>query len=193
MENNLEQIKEEVLNCKKCELGKTRINPVVGEGNLSASIMFIGEAPGASEDEAGRPFCGKAGGVLDELLSGAGIPRTDVYIGNILKCRPPKNRNPHEEEIKACSLYLDRQIEIIKPKIICCLGNFATAYILKKYGFNDRVQGIGKIHGKIFFCRVSSTVSVKIVPMYHPATVTYNMNMKKVLQEDFNMLKNIPR
>ncbi|MBU1121696.1 MAG: uracil-DNA glycosylase [Candidatus Omnitrophica bacterium] len=192
MDNSLDKIKQEVLSCQKCELGKTRINPVVGEGHLNSSILFIGEAPGANEDATGRPFCGKAGQVLDELLSVAGIERADVYIANILKCRPPKNRNPHSQEIQVCCEYLDKQIEVIKPKIICCLGNFAATYILTKYGFKDRVYGIGKIHGKIFFYR-SPTIAVKIVPMYHPASVTYNINMMKILQKDFNMLKNIPR
>jgi len=191
MTSNLEQIKKEVSDCRKCSLGETRINPVTGEGDAASSIMFIGEAPGASEDASGRPFCGKAGQVLEELLSKAGIQRKDVYIANILKCRPPNNRNPHEQEIKTCCQYLDQQIKVINPKIICCLGNFATAYVLSKYGFKDRVQGIGKIHGKIFFYR-SPSITVKIVPMYHPATVTYNLNMKKVLQKDFDMLKNIP-
>ena len=113
----LEEIEKEVLRCKKCPLWRTRTKPVVGEGDPKAKIMFIGEAPGASEDASGRPFCGAAGKVLDELLEEAGIKREEVYITNILKCRPPGNRNPKAEEIKACTPYLERQIKMIKPKI----------------------------------------------------------------------------
>ncbi|MBL7081219.1 MAG: uracil-DNA glycosylase [Candidatus Omnitrophica bacterium] len=204
--------KTEILNCKRCDLWKQRINPVVGEGDFKAGIMFVGEAPGANEDRTGKPFCGRAGEVLDELLSKAGIRREDIYITNILKCRPPGNRNPREEEIGACAPYLDRQIEAIKPKVICCLGNFATMYIMRKFGLKDNIQGISRIHGQVFFyrslfdsinpvrnktpevpglplARISN--GVKIIPLYHPAVVTYNINMKDVLQRDFAILKSI--
>jgi DNA polymerase len=190
MEGRLEKLKNEVLDCRRCALWKERINPVVGEGGLQAGIMFVGEAPGANEDKTGKPFCGRAGEILDELLSTAGIRRGDIYITNVLKCHPPGNRNPKEEEIKACSPYLDRQIEVIKPKIICCLGNFATMYIMKRFGLGNSVQGISKIHGQIFSYD-SLFNSIKIIPLYHPAVVTYNINMKNVLQVDFAILKNI--
>lgn len=190
MEGRLEKLKNEVLDCRRCALWKERTNPVVGEGGLQAGIMFVGEAPGANEDKTGKPFCGRAGEILDELLSTAGIRRGDIYITNVLKCHPPGNRNPKEEEIKACSPYLDRQIEVIKPKIICCLGNFATMYIMKRFGLGNSVQGISKIHGQIFSYD-SLFNSIKIIPLYHPAVVTYNINMKNVLQVDFAILKNI--
>lgn len=187
---NLEEIKNEVLNCKKCPLYKTRTFPVIGEGSFKAEIMFIGEAPGANEDRTGRPFCGAAGEVLDELLASAGIKREEVYISNILKCRPPGNRSPKAEEIKACTPYLERQIEIIKPKIICTLGNFATAFIFKKFGLENKLQGISKIHGKVFLSGNLFT-QVKIIPLYHPAVVTYNINMKETLKKDFQILVRI--
>ncbi|MCD6233028.1 uracil-DNA glycosylase, partial [bacterium] len=118
-EKELRKIKEEIINCQKCPLFKTRIYPVVGEGNHKAKIIFIGEAPGANEDRTGRPFCGRAGEVLDKLLAGIGIRREDVYICNLLKCRPPGNRDPKPEEIEACSPYLMRQIKLINPQVIC--------------------------------------------------------------------------
>ena len=107
-----------------------------------------------------------------------------LYICNILKCRPPGNRNPKKEEIEACTLYLERQIEIIKPKVICTLGNYSTVYILGKYGLEDKIQGISKIHGQIF-----SADNFKIIPLYHPAVATYNPNMKEALKKDFEILK----
>jgi len=184
IEKELRQIKKEVLNCKKCSLYKTRTYPVIGQGNHQAKIIFIGEAPGFNEDKIGRPFCGKAGKILDELLESTGITRKDVYICNILKCRPPKNRDPDEKEIKACVPYLEKQIQIIKPKVICTLGNYSTAYILRKYNLEDKIQGIGKIHGEIF-----SKDTVKIIPLYHPAVATYNSNMMGVLKEDMKILE----
>ncbi|MDD5070632.1 MAG: uracil-DNA glycosylase [Candidatus Omnitrophica bacterium] len=184
------RIENKLGNCQKCELYKTRTNIVAGEGNLNASILFIGEAPGANEDKTGHPFCGAAGKVLDELLNSAGISRNEVYIANILKCRPPQNRNPRTSEIQQCSVYLDYQIEIIKPKVICCLGNFSTAYILEKFGLKDKIEGISKIHGKIFVPDPKIS-DIKIVPLYHPAVVTYNVNMKGVLKADFKILAKI--
>lgn len=185
-------LEKQVSQCVKCGLSETRINPVLGEGNLKTKILFIGEAPGATEDQQGRPFCGKAGKVLDFLLEQAGLKRNDIYIANILKCRPPKNRNPSKEEINSCKVYLDKQIELIQPKIICCLGNFSVSYIMNKFGLGNKVQGISKIHGKIYITP-KSFGSIKIVPLYHPAVVTYNMNMKDVLAKDFSIIKNIPR
>ena len=190
IEEKLRKIKNEVLQCQKCLLYKTRTLPVIGQGNHQAKIMFIGEAPGASEDKTGRPFCGAAGNVLDELLNSVGIRRTDVYICNILKCRPPANRNPKAEEIGACTPYLLKQIEIIKPKAICALGNFSTAFIFEKYGLKDKVEGISKIHGNVFEVKTLSG-SLKIIPLYHPAAATYNPNMKEILKKDFQVLKNL--
>ncbi|MFH1690992.1 MAG: uracil-DNA glycosylase [Candidatus Omnitrophota bacterium] len=192
MQNALESLKEKVRHCQKCGLAKTRKNVVPGEGKVPTPILFIGEAPGASEDEAGRPFCGKAGRVLDELLTKAGLKRQDIYIANILKCRPPGNRNPETKEIQACCEYLNQQIDLIKPKIICCLGNFSTKYIMEKFDLKNKVQGISKIHGQVFIAPTSAG-SIKIIPLYHPAVVTYNATTMPILEKDFAMLKNIPR
>jgi len=190
MEETLEneKIEKEVSACQKCSLNRTRLNPVAGEGSLEAKIMFIGEAPGVQEDRSGRPFCGEAGKILDELLNSIGIKREEVYIGNILKCRPPGNRNPQKEEIELCTPYLERQIELIKPEVICTLGNYSTAYILEKYSLKDKIQGISKIHGQIF--EVSNLFqSLKIIPLYHPAVATYNPGMKETLRADFKVLE----
>lgn len=191
-QNKFEQLAKNICNCQKCILAATRLNVVFGEGSISSSILFIGEAPGATENETGKPFCGRAGKVLDELLFKAGMKRNDVYITNILKCRPPGNRNPKDEEINACNEYLDQQIDLIKPKIIGCLGNFSTRWVMEKFGLKNKVQGISKIHGQVFIAPAFQG-SIKIVPLYHPAVVTYNVNTRSVLEKDFSMLKNIPR
>ncbi|MCD6147807.1 uracil-DNA glycosylase [bacterium] len=188
MEEDLEDIRKEVLNCRKCGLCNTRTNPVVGEGNPKAKIMFVGEAPGFNEDRMGRPFCGAAGRVLDELLESIGIKRGDVYISNLLKCRPPGNRDPQKEEISACSPFLERQIEIIKPKIICPLGRYSMRFLMEKYGLKDKIEPISRIHGKVF--EVNNLFQkIKIIPLYHPAVATYNINMKEVLKRDFRVLE----
>lgn len=186
-EAEMEHIEERIKACKRCELWETRTNPVVGAGSLSAKIVFVGEAPGYYEDLKGKPFVGKAGKVLDELLDSIGLQRNDVYIANVLKCRPPGNRNPTTEEIRACTPYLDAQLEIIQPEIIATLGNFSLAYIFDKFGLHSKKDKISKIHGKVF---TGSTIAgvVKIIPLYHPAVATYNPNMKGALIEDFKVL-----
>jgi len=199
--NTLENIKTEILNCKKCSLYKERLKTVFGEGNPKAKIVLTGEAPGASEDKRGLPFCGAAGKILDELLESAGIKRKEVYITNILKCHPPGNRGPRKKEIKACTPYLDRQIEVIKPKTICTLGNYSTKYIFEKYGLKNEIQGISKIHGKVYpvkFKKVYALPSgieqfkgVKIIPLYHPAAALHNPNLKELLKKDFLTLKEL--
>lgn len=193
-ERELKKIKDEVINCKKCSLYENRIYPVIGEGSHQTKIMFIGEAPGAQEDRTGRPFCGTAGKILDELLNSAGIKREEVYITNLLKDRPPSNRDPQPEEVKACTPYLERQIEIIKPKIICLLGRHSMNFLMERFGLKDEIQPIGQIHGKVFEARpelAEWVKSLKIIPLYHPAAVIYNPNMKEVLKKDFQILKRI--
>jgi len=187
-QKEMETLTKEIQDCKKCDLNKTRKNPVVGEGSLNAKIMFIGEAPGFNEDKKGRPFVGQAGKILDELLESINLKREEVYITNVLKCRPPNNRNPIKEEIKSCAPYLSRQIEIIKPKIICCLGNFATDFIMKKFNLKDKIQGISKIHGEVFNASTLNGI-IKIIPLYHPAVATYNSNMLGTLKKDFKKIK----
>ncbi len=181
--DSLDKIVEEIKNCKKCPLWKTRKNPVPGEGGFARKIMFVGEAPGKWEDIKGRPFVGAAGKYLDELLASIGLSRRDVYITNIIKCRPPNNRDPTEEEIQTCSPYLDRQISIMKPKIICPLGRFSSEYILRKYGFEMR--SISSVQGRVF------RGEVIIIPMYHPAAALYHGQWKPALQNAFQTLKEV--
>lgn len=181
----LKEIAEKIKNCKKCELWKNRANAVPGEGNPNAKIMFIGEAPGRNEDLYGIPFCGRAGAVLDELLSEIGLKREDVFITNVVKCRPPGNRDPKPEEIAICSPYLDEQIKVINPKIIVTLGNYATGYILNKFGF--KAENISKVRGKIFKVTTLLT-TLKIIPTYHPATSLYRPPLREYLNEDFKII-----
>jgi len=182
-EKELKKLEKEVLVCKKCVLCKKRINPVIGQGSFKAKIMFVGEAPGAKEDATGVPFCGRSGKFLDELLKSAKIDREKVYICNIIKCRPPLNRDPEEKEIKACSQYIKKQVEIISPKVICPLGRYSMAFIMEMFGFIDDIDVISKVHGKVF--KGKNTV----IPFYHPAVAIYNPNMKDVLKKDFKILK----
>lgn len=182
----MKNIADLVKNCKKCNLWKTRNKPVIGDGSVDADIMFIGEAPGYNEDRQGLPFVGKAGGVLDQLLESVGLQRQDVYIANILKCRPPKNRNPFESEIITCTRYLNKQIEIIQPKLIISLGNFASSFTFKKFGL--KYDKISSVHGKIF--QINTIFGdKKIIPMYHPAVATYNPNIKDILIKDFKSIR----
>jgi len=184
----LKTIRDEVLKCTKCPLHKSRTWPVVGKGNHQADIVLVGEAPGFYEDQCGHPFRGKAGKVLDELLEQANLTREEIYICNVLKCRPPNNRNPLPEEIAECSPYLVRQLEIIQPKTIGCLGNFATHFVMDLFGLSDQCSGMTKIHGTVFSATKEGQ-STKIIPLYHPASATYNPNMIDTLKEDFQKLK----
>ncbi len=188
VDQELKKIKDEVVSCKKCSLYRTRTYPVIGEGNHQAKIIFCGEAPGAQENKTGRPFCGAAGRILNELLDSVGIKREEVYIANVLKCRPPQNHDPQKEEIEACVPYLERQIEIIKPKVICPLGRFAMEFLMEKFGLKDQIQGISKIHGKVFEAKTLFQ-KITLIPFYHPAVATYNPNMKEDLKKDFKVLE----
>jgi DNA polymerase len=183
----MRKIKISVDVCKKCNLWKNRKNPVFGEGSLDSKIMFIGEAPGYNEDLQGLPFVGKAGKILEELIKSIGLSRKQVFISNILKCRPPDNRNPLKDEIDLCAEYLDKQLEIIQPNIILPLGNFACSYIFEKFGL--KYYKISDIHGKIFK-KNTLMGQIIIIPLYHPAIATYNPNTKKILLEDFKNIKN---
>jgi len=184
VDEELRKIKEEVLACKKCPLFKERITPVIGQGSHSSKIMFIGEAPGAKEDATGVPFCGRSGDFLNELLSFIGIKREDVYICNIVKCRPPKNRDPNDLEISSCKNYLERQIELINPKIICSLGRYSMQFMMNNLGLLNEIEPIGKIHGKVF-----NKEGRVFIPFYHPAVAIYNSNMKDSLKKDFEKIK----
>jgi len=186
--NEFKKLFSLVKNCKNCDLWKNRQNPVLGEGSINAKIMFIGEAPGLNENIQGRPFVGRAGKILDEMLKSINLKRKDVYITNILKCQPPGNRNPLQNEINSCTKYLDKQIEKIQPEIIVTLGAFASSYVFEK--FNINFEKIGMIHGKIF--NLNSIFGKQtVIPIYHPAVATYNPNAKKILLKDFHKIKEL--
>jgi len=182
----MDELVAKIRKCRKCGLWRHATNPVLGEGNLNASVMIIGEAPGHSEDVEGRPFVGAAGKLLDKLLSRINLSRKEVYIGNIVKHRPPMNRDPRPDEIEACTPYLDRQIEIIKPKIIVPLGRHSAMYILSKV--NIEARGISEVRGKIYVDRRPNLL-IRIMPTFHPAVALYNPKYRSILEEDFMKIK----
>lgn len=184
--DSLEIIASEVVVCTKCPLSKNRKNAVPGEGNPKAKIMFIGEAPGYWEDIKGRPFVGDAGKFLNSLLSEIGFSREDVFIGNIVKCRPPGNRAPLPNEVQTCTPYLDRQLDVIKPKFIVTLGNYSTGYIFSKAGLS--FSSITQVHGK-FYEATTLGMRVTIFPTFHPAAALYHPKYKEQITEDFKLLK----
>ncbi len=186
----LEEAKREAVSCTKCAFWKERSNVVFGSGNPSARIMLVGEAPGFNEDKRGVPFCGKAGEVLDRLLLSIGMDRKDIYITNVIKCRPPNNRDPLEEEIENCSGYLERQISAIQPGIICCLGRHALKDILKRFSIQEE-GSISRLHGKVFEKSEDIFNMVRIVALYHPAVAVYNPGQFNLLQKDFSVLKEL--
>jgi DNA polymerase len=175
-DDSLEKIAAEVRGCPLCKLARTRKNAVPGEGQLSTKIMFIGEAPGHSEDKEGRPFVGAAGRILDDLLKKAGIERSQVFITNMVKCRPPNNRVPKEDELTACRPYLDRQIALIKPKVICILGRTAYSSLL---GGSSITASRGKIVER---------AGQKYFLTFHPAAVIYNKDLLSALEADLKKL-----
>ena len=181
----MNQITSEARSCLECSLGEYRKNVVVGSGSLDAEIVLIGEAPGRKEDESGLPFVGSAGKLLDGLLESVGLRREDVFIGNILKCRPPGNRRPKKTEVEACEGYLMRQLEIIKPRVIAPMGNSALSYFQSRYGFGDEV--IGDAHGKVYEVD-ASWGRVKVIPLYHPAAAIYRRHLLGELEEDMRKL-----
>jgi uracil-DNA glycosylase family 4 len=174
--DSLEQIAEEVRVCKNCPLHLSRKNAVPGEGPPNSDLMFIGEGPGFHENEQGRPFVGAAGHFLEELLAGIHMGREQVFIGNVIKCRPPGNRDPQVDEIKACSGYLDRQIKVINPKVIITLGRFSMARFFPK-------ARISSIHGQAKWVQ-----DRLIVAMYHPAAALHQPSLREVIRTDFSHL-----
>jgi DNA polymerase len=190
----MRKIKDEVVALKESPLYEFRIEnknlPVIGEGSHFAKIMFIGEAPGRNEAKTGRPFCGRAGQILDELLATVDIKREDIYITNIVKDRPPQNRDPSPEEIEIYGPFLDRQIEIIQPKIIATLGRYSMYYIMPKFGLEFELEPISQNHGKVFDGQASYG-EIKVVPLYHPAVAVYNSHTLDMLKKDFKVLKDL--
>jgi uracil-DNA glycosylase family 4 len=173
---------EAIVNCKKCPLHKTRRKPVPGEGPLDATVMIVGEAPGRKEDETGRPFVGAAGRLLDALLLKAGLTRNSVYITNIVKCRPPGNRDPTREEVEACLPYLRMQIRIIKPRVIIALGRHAARTLYSLAG--RRWRGMRAEHGVPVNVEIEG-LPVVLIPTYHPAAALYNPQLRGELERDF--------
>ncbi|PIR43249.1 uracil-DNA glycosylase [candidate division WWE3 bacterium CG10_big_fil_rev_8_21_14_0_10_32_10] len=168
-----------IITCNKCRLCKGRKNAVVGEGNINAKIVFVGEAPGAEEDKQGRPFVGRSGMFLNDLMRKCGFKRTDVWIGNIIKCRPPENRDPMVDEVRACRPYLDRQLDLINPKMVVTLGRFALEYFLPK-------EKISEVHGRPL--RAKSRI---IFPLYHPAAALRNEAIRKIMNNDFKAISDV--
>jgi uracil-DNA glycosylase len=179
MSKELELLNSEIATCTKCELHKSRTKAVPGEGPLDAKVMFVGEGPGQNEDEQGRPFVGAAGKLLTELLESIGLKRSEVFITNIVKCRPPNNRAPRKSEVETCNPYLESQMKLIKPQIVCALGTPAITTLL------GQEYSASRAHGKPV-----SKEKMTILPMYHPAAALYDATLKEVLAADFKILKN---
>jgi uracil-DNA glycosylase len=170
-----------VAGCTRCRLAQGRTQVVFGVGDPAADLMFVGEAPGFHEDKQGYPFVGQAGKLLDKLLAGIGLERGDVYIANVLKCRPPGNRDPAPDEIQACEGHLFRQVELIRPRVVATLGNFATKLL------SGKPTGITRVHGAEQQVTLGES-RVLLYPLYHPAAALYTPAMLKVLEEDFARL-----
>jgi uracil-DNA glycosylase family 4 len=170
-----------VRDCTMCPLHQSRTNAVFGAGNADAELMFIGEAPGASEDRLGLPFVGAAGKLLDKLLEELGLERKDVWIGNVLRCRPPDNRDPQPREIESCQGYLFEQVRLIEPTVICTLGNFSTKLL------RGDSTGISRLHGQPEV-RVIGSRAVRLYPLYHPAAALYTPSMLDTLRADFQRI-----
>jgi len=177
----LEKLQQEASGCTRCRLAEGRTQVVFGVGNPDAELMFVGEAPGFHEDKQGFPFVGQAGKLLDKLLAGIGLTRADVYIANVLKCRPPGNRDPQPDEIELCEGYLFRQIESIEPKLVATLGNFATKLL------SGKQLGITRVHGQEQEVTLGGR-NVLLYPLYHPAAALYTPKMLEVLEEDFRRI-----
>lgn len=178
--SSLEQVHDAMETCDRCDLALMRINVVPGSGSPRARVMLIGEAPGRNEDEQGEPFVGAAGKVLDQALERAGLTRDEVFITSILKCRPPKNRNPKADEIEACAPWLEAQLVIIQPEVLVTMGNFSTRFILQTKDPITRLRG--KVH---------NAGSLKVVPTFHPAAAIYDRKKIEVLEQDFELIGSI--
>lgn len=176
--DDYDEFKEKALKCERCNLRNTCTQVVMGEGSLDHKIMFIGEGPGASEDKKGRPFVGRAGQLLDKILDSVNIKRNNIYITNIVKCRPPENRNPNDDEMKACSPILKTEIKYINPKVIVPLGSVASQYLIDSSIKITKDRGNWYNKGELYF-----------LPTFHPAYLLRNANMKKPVWKDFKKIK----
>jgi uracil-DNA glycosylase family 4 len=180
-EGGLAALQEQAAACTRCRLAQTRTQVVFGVGNPRADLMLVGEAPGFHEDRQGLPFVGQAGKLLDRLLSDIGLSRQDVYIANTLKCRPPGNRDPMPDEIEACERFLFRQIELVEPKVVATLGNFASKLL------SGKQLGITRVHGQEMEVTLGGR-RVLLYPLYHPAAALYTPSMLSVLEADFRRI-----
>jgi DNA polymerase len=171
----------ETAGCARCALSETRSRVVFGSGDPDAELMLVGEAPGFQEDQGGAPFAGQAGAFLERLLAGIGFDRDDVYLANVLKCRPPQNRDPLESEIASCEPHLFRQVELVRPRVVATLGNFATKLL------SGRPYGITRVHGQEHEVVLGAT-TVVLFPLYHPAAALYTPSMLRALEDDFSRL-----
>jgi len=177
----LVEVFNEAAVCEKCALSATRTRVVFGSGNSDADLMFVGEAPGAEEDRQGLPFVGRAGGLLTQLLEGIGLAREDVFIANVLKCRPPGNRDPQPVEIESCEPYLSKQVQLIEPRVVCTLGNFATKLLTGSRTGISKVRGMPQVHdlgGRTIF----------LMPLFHPAAALRTPSVEETLRSDFAKL-----
>jgi uracil-DNA glycosylase family 4 len=179
--DDLVELYHEASACVRCPLHQGRTKVVFGNGNADADLMFVGEAPGQQEDLQGLPFVGRAGNLLDQLLDEVGLQRSDVFVANVLKCRPPGNRDPQPDEIETCRPYLHRQIELIEPKVICTLGNFATKLLTRSQ------RGITGVHGRPQVHEIGGR-TVRVYPLYHPAAALRSTKTLEELREDFQRL-----
>ncbi len=188
----MKQIRSEIMQLEESPLYEYRTKnnyyPVIGQGSHTAKIMFIGEAPGENEAKTGRPFCGASGRVLDELLEGIDLKREDVYITNIVKDRPPNNRDPHKGEIELYAPFLERQIDIIQPQVMATLGRFSMEFLLNLFDSSEKKGKISQLHGTAIPVQTSYG-EAHVVPLYHPAVALYNAGQKDTLREDFKVLK----
>ena len=188
----MKKLEEEVILLESSPLYQFRIenkySVVMGEGSLSAKLFFVGEAPGKTEAETGKPFCGRSGKFLSEMLASVGLTREEVFITSVVKDRPPENRDPTPKEIAAYGPYLDKQLEIIKPKVIVLLGRISMKYVFTLAGIEDQLDTIGVMHGKVFVGKLPYG-KVTLLPLYHPAAALYNPKNKAVLMEDFKVVK----
>jgi len=187
-EELMEALKGGIMSCDRCGLCPGASRKVIGEGNLDAGVVLVGEAPGRKEDEQGRPFVGSAGKLLDRLLGGAGLAREGIYITNIVKCRPPENRRPRRAEVEACSGHLERQLEIIEPRVVAPMGNSAIECFFEK--FNLEPISIGDAHGKPVRAKFSWGDAI-VFPLYHPAAAIYNRRLLGELEDDIAALKRV--
>ncbi|MCS7112296.1 MAG: type-4 uracil-DNA glycosylase [Ignisphaera sp.] len=183
-----DELENAIRNCRRCSLHRSRRNAVPGEGSRESQVILIGEAPGSTEDEMGRPFVGAAGKLLTVIMESAGVPRWNVYITNVVKCRPPNNREPSDDEISLCSVYLEAQLRLLKPRAIVTLGNIAGRKIFSMGGMEW--SGISRMRGRVYKMNILGLEAV-VIPTLHPAAALYNPQLKKLLESDFELIKGV--